>query len=119
MRYKKKALVLKTYWEVINMKFKMNNRSWEIVELSQEEICERNNKEFKPEDGRYFGICSYVEQVIYLDKELCTEQKRQTLFHELMHCYIACYCSFEDMQPYHEDVLCNIHDIVKEYFREK
>jgi len=109
------------------MNFKMNNRTWKIVELPQEEICKENNKEFKLEEGRFFGICCYINQTIYLDKDLCKEQKRQTLIHELMHCYIACFCSFEDLQPYHEDVLCNIsanshdiiHCIVEDYFKEK
>lgn len=102
------------------MKFKMNNREWEIKEISQEQ--------FEPtteEEGSCFGLCAYEEQTIYLWKDLCLEQKRQTLMHELLHCYIGCYISFEDIGNYPEDVMCNIcsnsheiiHEIVEKYFK--
>lgn len=111
------------------MNFKMNDRLWKIVELSQEEIREKF-KEYKydgePQEGRYFGLTYLDSGKIYIDKDLCLDQKMQTLKHELMHCYIGCYL-FNDNRNYTEEDLCNIsanshdiiHDIVNEYFREK
>lgn len=104
------------------MKFEMNNREWEIEEASQEEMCRIENVD-QSNELKFFGLCVYEEQKIYLWDKMCIEQKRQTLMHELMHCYIACYCSFEDM-TWNEDLLCNIsanshdiiHEIVKKYF---
>ena len=111
------------------MNFKMNNRLWKIKELSQNEI-KQHIKDCKyygePQDGKYYGQTYCDEQIIYLDKDLHPQQKRQTLMHELMHCYIECYL-FNNEKDYTEENLCNIsanshdiiHDIVKEYFMEK
>lgn len=102
------------------MKFKINNRTWEIKELSQEDI----RKEFKrhldgePEGrGKYFGLTYSDEQVILLDKDLCNETKRHTLKHELAHCYMSVYCyhaqnnfTEEDMA----DIVANSNDFINE-----
>ena len=107
------------------MKFKINNRTWEIKELSQDEI-RKHFIEYKYDgeigEGKYYGQTYYDEQIIYLDKDLHPEQKRQTLLHELTHCYIGCYL-FSSKQYLEEDV-CNIcacshdiiHKIVDDYF---
>lgn len=109
------------------MKFKMNDREWEIIELSQEEIREKI-REYKydgePKEGRYFGLTYLDNSKIYIDKDLCLDQKKQTLKHELMHCYIGCYL-FNAEKEYTEEDLCNIssnshdiiHKIVEDYFK--
>lgn len=110
------------------MKFKMNNREWEIIELSQEEIrkyIEEYKYDGQPEEkGKYFGQTYFDEQKIYLDKDLHKDQKRQTLMHELMHCYIGSYLATNN-NGYSEEYLCDIsanshdiiHKIVEDYFR--
>lgn len=107
-------------------KFKMNNRDWEIEELSQEEMRQKY-KDYKydgePQTGRYFGLTYQDTQKIYLDRDLHIQQKRQTLMHELMHCYIGCYL-FDNCEKYSVEDLCNIsanshdiiHNIVNDYF---
>ena len=115
------------------MKFKINNREWEIIELPQEEIKailneRRNNEEeeLKSVETRYFGLCLFDKQVIYLDKYLHQEAKKQTLRHELMHCYINVFINHEEM-TYNEEMVCNIssnshdiiHEIVEDYFNDK
>lgn len=110
------------------MKFTINDRHWEIKELSQEEIRQHMidyKYDGQPGDGKYYGQTYYDEQIIYIDKDLHPEQKRQTLLHELTHCYIGCYL-FTFKQFSEEDV-CNIcansHDminkILNDYFKEK
>ena len=111
------------------MKFRLNNRSWEIIELSQEEMREKI-KEYKydgePQSGKYFGLTYFDKSLIYIDKDLCLDQKKQTLRHELMHCYIGCYL-FNNDKEYSEEDLCNIsanshdiiHEICKQFFKNK
>lgn len=111
------------------MEFEMNNRNWKIIELSQEDIREKFKKykyDGEPQEGRYFGLTYTDSQVIYIDKDLHIQQKRQTLLHELMHCYIDCYL-FNSRKGYDEEDVCNIssnshqiiHKIVEKYFKEK
>lgn len=111
------------------MKFKMNNRNWEIIELTQEEIRQKYIEykyDGEPQVGKYFGITYMDSQKIYIDSSLHREQKEQTLLHELMHCYIGCYL-FASSSGYTEEDLCNIsanshdiiHAIVENYFKTK
>ena len=105
----------------------MNSREWEILEVDQntlQKLSENYNGE-TGEDGVFFGSTYHHIQKIYLWKELCLEQKKQTLLHELMHCYIECFIS--GAKSYDEEALCNIsscshdviHEIVENYFQKK
>lgn len=110
------------------MKFKINNMEWEIKETSQEEIKEEMKRHFdKPEEeGKYFGITYLDTQTIFLDKDLHPNRKRNTLLHELAHCYIGSYITHLGNKQYIEediaDILANSHDIIREivdcYFKE-
>lgn len=113
-----------------NNKFKMNDRTWEIKEISQEEIRQHiidYKFDGKPvETGRYYGQTYFDEQTIYIDKDLNKEQKKFTLMHELGHCYIGTFITHQDKQ-YNEEEVANIvsnshyiiHKIVEDYFEEK
>lgn len=98
------------------MKFKMNNREWTIQEVDQQEMRQLI-KEYDGvvEDlGQYFGSTQPAKQKIFLYNDLCFEQQRQTLMHELMHCYVLSYLF--SVKDYNEEDLCNIsansHDII-------
>ena len=105
-------------------KFKMNDRIWEIKEVDKEWLLEEYKKEY--DNAVYcFGLTRYSKQVIYLNNELCDDVKKQTLYHELMHCYIWNYIhSFSEIS---EEALCDIsanshdiiHKIVEDYFKDK
>lgn len=106
------------------MKFKINDRDWEILEVNQAKMRELEHDE--DEKNTYFGLTNYEEQLIYIWEDLHPQQKRQTLIHELFHCYVGCYYSFQDT-AYSEEIVCNlvgnshdiIHKIVDDYFAEK
>ena len=54
------------------MKFKINNRDWKIVELSQEEmrnVIKNYKYDGEPKEGKYFGLTYIDSQVIYIDKD--------------------------------------------------
>lgn len=105
-------------------KFKMNDRTLEIKEVDKEWLLEELKKEY--DNAVYcFGLTRYSTQVIYLNNGLCNDVKKQTLYHELMHCYIWNYIhSFSEIS---EEALCDIsanshdiiHKIVEDYFKDK
>lgn len=105
------------------MKFKINNREWEIKEVNQEKLCQAHND--TSGEGSYYGTTFPNIQEIWIWKDIPLEQKRKTLYHELMHCYIFSFISFNDI-PFTIDDFCDIsanshdiiHEIVEEYFKE-
>ena len=101
------------------MKFKINNKTWEIKELSQQEMRAelKKHNDSQSEYGKYYGLTYADIQIIFLDKDLCPERKRSTLLHELGHCYIVTYITHQDKNYNEEDVvdiISNSHDIIRD-----
>ena len=106
------------------MEFKINNRNWKILEISQEEIKIIQNKRkanetenIKSINERYFGITYADLQIIYLDKDLPEDRKKATLIHELTHCYIINYITHLEKEYIEEevaDIVSNCFEIIKE-----
>lgn len=103
------------------MKFKINEDEWEIKEISNAEMNILESSDLK--DTFIHGTTQYSENIIYINKE--TPNKRKTLIHELIHCYMYEYGhnQFEDKKFNNEDVceICSsshniIHKIVEDYF---
>lgn len=108
------------------MKFKINSSEWEIKEIS---LLELNQKYIDTHDevqgkGLYvFGLCRYPEHIIYLNKELHRDQLKETLKHELTHCYL--WSVGMQFDKFEEEDICNIvsssnsfiNEIVNEYFK--
>ena len=113
------------------MKFKMNNKIWEILQLPREEFYQvreeisiEDRKEF-PKTTCLFGFADLMKHKIYLNDSLCKDELRTTLIHELVHSYLWSYgCSYTE---YTEDAVCDtvsasfyiIHKIVEDYFDKK
>ena len=99
----------------------MNELEWEIKEASADEV-KSNFPEAKPE-SIYFGCTQLSTQTILLNNEVSKEKQRQTLYHELMHCYIYCYIC--DGLNFDEEGICElsakshrmIHEITERYFK--
>jgi len=100
----------------------MNDRDWEIIELPQNEM--KKLDDCGDEKGSLFGLTCYETQKIYLWDSVAYEKKRETLMHELLHCYIDCYVSFQNMR-FDEEIACHlaanshdiIHKITEDYFK--
>lgn len=108
------------------MKFKINNLDWEIIKLDncafhelRRELGKQQNEQLR-EDMFCYGFTNPVEQKIYLNTILCEQQLRQTLIHELIHCWLWSYGA--SYTSYSEDALCDtvsasydfIHKIIDE-----
>lgn len=96
--------------------FEMNGIKWKVVEVEQKELWNEERSAFKDDGEHIFGKCMPFENKILISQELCYEQKRKTLIHELTHCYIASYMTFNEKE-YTEDDFCDINansfDIIK------
>ena len=57
------------------MKFKMNDRDWEILEVDQNKMRELEKDE--DEKNTYFGLTNYEGQLIYIWKDLHPQQKNK------------------------------------------
>lgn len=103
------------------MKFKMNELNWVIKEIDQSDFLSYNEDN---ENEYTFGETHFPTQEILICKELNEEQKKRTLLHELMHCYIGCYIATE-LENVDQEFICevsaNSHDIIhriaEEYFQ--
>lgn len=103
-------------------KFAINNRTWTIEEVDKDWLLKEYKKEC--ENATYcFGVTKYPIQTIYINDELCDEVKKQTLYHELMHCYLWNYV--HNFNEIGEEAMCDIsanshdiiHLIVRNYFK--
>ncbi len=105
------------------MTFEMNNRIWEIKEISKQDIIYYYKNVTKEEDiETVFGLSDFENQIVYINNSIKLDKKKQTLMHELMHVYIDEYRLPKN--EYSEEELCNfsanshdiIHKIVEDYF---
>lgn len=105
------------------MKFKINNDKWEIKELDTRTLCER----FDGDENEFlYGFCSYTENVIYLNNMLTLDRKRNTLIHELTHCWTMSngwgFSGDTDRETICNIVACSnyfINDITNKYFNRR
>lgn len=84
--------------------FYMNERSWKILEKTQEEMF---NYYKEKNVGYYYGQTHFKEQEIWISDDIPYTQLDKTLFHELMHCYIRMYITTQELE-YNEESLCDI-----------
>ena len=109
-------------------KFRMNEKTWFIREDSQVNIQrmmqERGNEVER--GSKWYGLTMPDTHTITLDKDLYIDRKRQTLLHELAHCYIVSYICHMDKSYCEEevaDIVANSIDIINriatEYFNKQ
>lgn len=115
---------------IVNKKifyFDINNDTWKIEEKCKDKLLELYKKECKEDDiYMIYGITKKSNQTIYINSEMSEQQKRKTLMHELMHCYLYEF-GIHNFSQFDEEDLCNfsayshdiIHKIVKDYYTYK
>lgn len=89
------------------MKFEINNTEWTIKEKDKNELKELYEKETQEKTYFVFGVTVKSKHVIYINKDMCQEQKIRTLKHELTHCYIWEHGLYNVMDI-NEEVICDI-----------
>lgn len=88
-------------------KFKINNNEWIIEEKKKNELKQLYEKEIQEKTYFVFGVTIKSKHCIYINQDMCEDQKIRTLKHELMHCYIWEYGLYNVMDV-NEEVICDI-----------
>lgn len=111
------------------MEITINNFNYIISEIPQDKMREivedyhKKNMDEEPRLVRYMGLTLSDIGMIYLDKDLPNDRKRQVLMHELMHAYISSYITNTDTFNLEAvcDISANSHDIIhkitEDYFK--
>lgn len=105
----------------MEFEFKINNNNWKIIEKDAQTLLEKFNSTNEDQTSFVFGITLYSTHEIWINKDMCKEQKIKTLKHELTHCYIWNYGLY-NVPHFTEEMICDlvscindfINDIVKE-----
>ena len=86
------------------MEFLINGDKWKIEVISNEEI----NKKEKNDDESIFihGTTVYSENTIYLNEK--SPNKKKSLIHELLHCYLYEYGFRAYDKQFNAEDLCEI-----------
>ena len=108
------------------MKFTINYDEWQIEEKSKNELKELYEKETQEKTYFVFGVTIKSAHIIYINKDMCEEQKIKTLKHELTHCYIWEFGLY-NVIDINEEVICDIvassndfiNEIIEQYKKKK
>lgn len=99
------------------MNFKINNMTWKIILKSAEELLDKYNSEYEQKAYYTFGMTSYSRHEIWINKDMCYEQKIKTLKHELAHCYMWCY-GMHNVEEYNEEFICDLVSASNDFINE-
>lgn len=97
--------------------FTINNHKWVIEEKPSGLLLEIYNKRTGNNAYMCNGLTFYKDHKIWIDEELCDDEKIRTLKHELTHCYIW-EMGFNNVEFNYEEVICDfvatIHNFINE-----
>lgn len=96
------------------MKFKINNNSWEIIEKDSETLLDKFNSNNEENANYVFGLTRYPQHEIWINKDMCQEQKVRTLKHELTHCYIWNYGLY-NVPHFTEEMVCDLVSSINDF----
>lgn len=82
------------------MRFKANNLTWNI------DFVNEDTSLMNSDNGMYFGLTEYQSQKISIRTGLSKEMTRETVIHELVHCFLFSFgvCGFTSLN---EEQVCN------------
>ena len=85
-------------------KFKVQGIPWEVCPLPMAKILELADTQLDNKTPDFAGLTCYQTQKVYIvtDHESSIEFKRSTLFHELVHVFLAPAANLE------EELVCNL-----------
>lgn len=89
------------------MNFEINGEEWEIKLIDKDTIKNRYNEENDSDSTFVFGLTIYPDHEIWINKDMCEEERLRTVRHELTHCYIWAF-GLNNAPHYTEEMVCDI-----------
>ena len=89
------------------MEFVINNDKWKIKELAEKDLLKLYNEGHEDKASYIFGVTIYPKHRIYINNDMCYEQQRKTLKHELTHCYLWEY-GMGSVDNFDAEMVCDI-----------
>ena len=99
------------------MTFVINNQEWFVFEKDKSVLLDKYNSENEDKATFAFGVTFYPEHEIWINKEMCLEQKIKTLKHELTHCFIFNYGLF-NVPNFSEEMVCDLVSSINDFINE-
>lgn len=103
------------------IEFYINNDKWIIEEKTSDSLLKIYNEQYSEEAYYVFGLTIKSEHKIYINKDMCEEQKIKTLKHELTHCYIWEFGLY-NVPNFNEEMVCDLvsssHNFINEVTKE-
>ena len=99
------------------MEFKANNDLWKIIEQEKQILIDKYNSENEEPCQYTFGVTIYPTHEIWINKEMCLEQKIKTLKHELTHCYIWEFGLY-NVPNFNEEMVCDVVSSINDFINE-
>ena len=95
-------------------RFEINNTFWKIIEKDGTTLLDSFNSENEDKVNSVFGITSYSKHEIWINKDMCQDQKIKTLKHELTHCYIWNYGLY-NVPRFNEEMVCDLVSSINDF----
>lgn len=96
--------------------FKINNHKWKIELKPMEEMVEKY-RQINPDACDCFGLTFRQHNKIYINNDLCEEEKIKTLKHELTHCFIWEY-GYYYVDFNNEETICEFVASINDFINE-
>lgn len=99
-----------------DIEFEVNNNKWCIQEVPSKALINMYTDDRGNTDNVYyiFGLTNKSDHIIYVNQEMCKDQKVKTLKHELTHCYIWNHGLY-NVPSYNEEMVCDLVSSITDF----
>lgn len=99
------------------MDFIINNNNWTILEKDTDTMLNKYKEDIDDGATYAFGVTIYPTHEIWINKDMCLEQRIRTLKHELTHCFIYNYGLY-NAPGFNEEMVCNLVASINDFINE-
>ena len=99
------------------MKFLINNNEWTIIEKDSDVMLKTYKESVDDRATFAFGLTIFPTHEIWINKDMCIDQRIRTLKHELTHCFIYNYGMY-NVPEFNEEMVCDLVASINDFINE-